>query len=107
MPSATLLSQTMPARDQREPNPWPLKELASHSIARASRTGGELWRPEKSGRVSMARLTIQPCFGADRLEQLDDVAGGILHEDLLGADAGDDLVAEANSLWAQRVDCAL
>jgi hypothetical protein len=35
--------------------------------------------------------------GAGGLEQFDDVAGGVLQEDLRAAGAGDDLIAEAES----------
>ncbi len=36
-------------------------------------------------------------LGDGRLEQLDRVAGGVLDQDLLAADAGDDVVAEAGA----------
>ena len=50
------------------------------------------------------RSAGQPGLGEGRLEQLDWVAARILDQDLLAADAGDDVVAEAGAVLAQIGD---
>ena len=44
------------------------------------------------------------CLGDRRLEEFDRVARRIFHEDLFAANAGDDLVAEPDSVFAQARD---
>src|SRR5579864_5719438 len=62
--------------------------------------------PPVLGRLPGRRCS-EPRFGDRRLEKLDRVARWIFHEDLLAADAGDDLVAEASSTLAQARDRCL
>src|ERR1700735_515244 len=46
----------------------------------------------------------QPGLGPDRLEELDGVARRVVNDDLLAADAGDDLVAEPDAASSQFLD---
>src|SRR5262245_26109333 len=51
---------------------------------------------------------VMPCsLCAGRLEQLDEVAGGVAGEDLGSAGPGHDLVAESNSLRGEAGDFAI
>ena len=55
-------------------------------------------------RTQSLRRAVELGLGQDRLEQLDGVAGRVVDQDLLAADAGHDVVAEVRARAAERVD---
>src|SRR5207249_4235117 len=60
-------------------------------------------RAPKNGSASTA-TGLEPRFVARRLEQFDRIARRVVDQDLLAADAGDDLVAEFSARVAQGRD---
>src|SRR5690349_17182519 len=54
--------------------------------------------------AASAGRAVEPGFVAGWLEQLDRVTRGVFDQDLLAADAGDDVVAEADAGLAQTLD---
>src|SRR5260221_14540574 len=58
--------------------------------------------PRCSLQVSSVRARLEPRLVNDRLEQLHRVARWVVDQDLLAADAGDDVVAELGARFAQN-----
>src|SRR5207245_9960253 len=86
---------TSPHRVATESTPRPCRRKPSLAAASA-------WR--RVARPSAHARSSRPL--RRRLEQLDEVAGGILYQDLLTAVAHDDLVAESSARRPQSLDLA-
>jgi hypothetical protein len=63
-----------------------------------------LWSVYADGGYVPARGRAECLSACGRLEHLDQVAGGILHQDLLAAGAGHDVVAERHAVRSEPVD---
>ena len=76
----------------------------SEQVCSQSPNGGDAGRPEQHGddlaRKALLGRLLELRLGEDRLKQLNRVAGRVLDQDLLHADAGDDVIAKAGSLPA-------